>query len=237
MKQLYIIAVMIISVLPVIGDETGSHLFILSGQSNMAGLDPKISFTPTVEATFGKDNVIVVKSAQGGQPIQRWYKKWKPTVGKTQNKTGDLYDILMKKVNEEIKDKHLKTVTFVWMQGERDACEGYGDVYAKSLSGLIEQLSVDMGRKDIYFVIGRLSDYGNKNIACPHWTKIREIQVKVAENNNRCSWVDTDDLNDGKNVFGERIMNDLHYSVEGYKQFGKRLAVKSIELIKSNTQQ
>ena len=33
------------------------HLFILSGQSNMAGLKPEISFTPTVEAAFGKENV------------------------------------------------------------------------------------------------------------------------------------------------------------------------------------
>jgi len=52
-----------------------THLFILSGQSNMAGLNPQISFTPTVETAFGKENVIVVKDAKGGQPIMRWYKK------------------------------------------------------------------------------------------------------------------------------------------------------------------
>ena len=59
----------------------GKHLFILSGQSNMAGLNPAISFTPTVEAAFGKENVIVVKSAQGGQPIRRWHKGWKSAAG------------------------------------------------------------------------------------------------------------------------------------------------------------
>ena len=31
----------------------GKHLFILSGQSNMAGLDPAVSFTPAVTAAFG----------------------------------------------------------------------------------------------------------------------------------------------------------------------------------------
>jgi arylsulfatase A-like enzyme len=41
--------------------EQKKHLFILSGQSNMAGLNPEISFTPAVETAFGKDNVIVVK--------------------------------------------------------------------------------------------------------------------------------------------------------------------------------
>ena len=43
----------------------GKHLFILSGQSNMDRLDPKVSFTPAVEAAFGKENVIVVKDSKG----------------------------------------------------------------------------------------------------------------------------------------------------------------------------
>ena len=46
----------------------GKHLFILSGQSNMAGLRPQESFTPAVVAAFGKSEVIVVKDAHGGQP-------------------------------------------------------------------------------------------------------------------------------------------------------------------------
>ena len=37
-------------------------------------------------------------------------------------------------------------------------------------------------------------------------------------------WVDTDDLNDGKNRRGKDIKNDLHYSAEGYKTLGKRFA-------------
>ncbi|MEO1982682.1 MAG: hypothetical protein ABGZ24_19400 [Fuerstiella sp.] len=46
------------------GDVQGKealHLFIMSGQSNMAGLDPDESFTPAVQSAFGKENVIVVK--------------------------------------------------------------------------------------------------------------------------------------------------------------------------------
>ena len=52
--------------------EEGKHLFILSGQSNMAGMDPKLSFIPAVEEKFGKENVIVVKDAHGGRPIRDW---------------------------------------------------------------------------------------------------------------------------------------------------------------------
>jgi hypothetical protein len=54
------------------------HLFILSGQSNMVGLKPEESFTPIIEDEYGKENVIVVKNAFGGQPIRRWYRDWKP---------------------------------------------------------------------------------------------------------------------------------------------------------------
>ena len=48
------------------------HLFLLSGQSNMARFKPEKVFIPAVEAEFGRDNVIVIKDAQGGQPIRRW---------------------------------------------------------------------------------------------------------------------------------------------------------------------
>lgn len=48
-----------------------THLLILSGQSNMAGLDPAVSFTPTVRKALAGDEVIIVKHARGGQPIRR----------------------------------------------------------------------------------------------------------------------------------------------------------------------
>lgn len=214
---------------PALGED-GKHLFILSGQSNMAGLDPNLSFTPTVEEAFGKDNVIVVKSAQGGQPIRRWYKQWKPAEGDEPKATGDLYDKLMQKVAEATKDQTIATVTFVWMQGERDANEGHGTVYAASMRGLIDQLAGDLKREHINFVIGRLSDFDMDNKRYKHWTKVREAQVKVAEEDKRGAWVDTDDLND-KGKPGN-IKHDLHYTKDGYKILGKRFADAAIGLMK-----
>lgn len=217
-------------------DEQGKHLFVLSGQSNMAGLNPNESFTPTVAAEFGKDNIIVVKSAQGGQPIRKWYRNWKDATGKKPKSNGELYDRLMEQVNPAIKGKKIKSVTFVWMQGERDAREDHGKVYEASLKGLLDQLSGDLQRKDINFVIGRLSDFGLKDEGRPSWNLIREVQVKFSNASPRGGWVDTDDLNDGLNKKGKEIKNDLHYSVKGYKLLGKRFADKSIELIKKNNQ-
>lgn len=122
------------------------------------------------------------------------------------------------------------------MQGERDACEKHGDVYIASLKGLINQIKNDLGQKEIKFVIGRLSDFDMDNERCPHWTMVRETQVAVAEADPLGAWVDTDDLNDGRNWDGKLIQNDIHYSVEGYNVLGKRFANQSISLIKQSPQ-
>jgi hypothetical protein len=202
------------------------HLFILSGQSNMQGHRPDEAFTPTVEKALGEDKVIVIQDALGGQPIHRWWKQWKTPEGKKPAQSGDLYDRLMSKVNPAIKGKKLASVSFVWMQGERDANMGWGDLYEEALVGLHAQLAKDLGKnpKDMAFVIGRLSDFDLNNKRYRHWTKVRKAQVKVADSSPKFSWVDTDDLNDGKNRRGKEIKNDLHYSAEGYKTLGKRFA-------------
>jgi hypothetical protein len=214
--------------------EDGVHLFVLSGQSNMQGHRPEEAFTPAVTQALSKENVLVIQDALGGQPIQRWYKAWKSPDGSKPEKTGDLYDRLMSKVNHAIEGKDLASVTFIWMQGERDANMQWGRVYEASLKGLHQQLSKDLGREDVNFVIGRLSDFDMKNQRYPHWTMVRDIQVKVADSNPRFAWVNTDDLNDGKNRKGKLIENDLHYSGEGYRTLGKRFAECALKLIETS---
>lgn len=215
-----------------IPEQKGKHLFILSGQSNMAGLKTEESFAPAIESEFGKENVIVVKDARGGQPIRRWYKNWKSAEGNEPKAQPDLYDTLMTKVYTAIENENIESVTFIWMQGERDAREKLGAAYEKSLTGLYHQLSNDLKRKDINFIIGRLNDFDMLNEKYPHWVMIRNIQVKVAESNPGFGWIDTDDLNDGYNRKGKEIKDDLHMSAEGYIIMGKLFADKSIQLIK-----
>ncbi|WP_204244189.1 sialate O-acetylesterase [Wocania ichthyoenteri] len=215
-------------------EQEGKHLFILSGQSNMIGLKPEESFTPTLKGEFGEENVIVVKDASGAKPIRRWYKDWKPLREDHPKAQPDLYDTLMTKVNTAIQNEKIATVTFIWMQGERDAREKLGEVYERSLIGLYKQISKDLEFKDVNFLIGRLSDFDMLNEKYPHWTLIRDVQVKVAKSNPRFDWINTDDLNDGVNRKGDEIKNDLHMSAEGYIVMGKRFADKSIELIKNN---
>jgi hypothetical protein len=235
MRSIIVAATFIValaSTVPVSAEDTGKHLFILSGQSNMAGLNPKVSFTPGVEEAFGKENVIVVKSAQGGQPIRRWYKDWRPADGVEPQGNGDLYAKMMTAVDTAIKGQEIKTVTFVWMQGERDARDKLGEVYAESFKGVIVQIEQDLGREGINFVIGRISDFDMSNKRYAHWTLVRDAQVEVAEADPRGAWVDTDDLNDKKHKTGE-VKHDLHYTRDGYKILGQRFAEQAVELIRA----
>jgi len=222
------IIVVITMTLSMVANENRYHLFILSGQSNMVKLKPKNSFTPEVEARLGKDHVIVVKDASGGQPIHRWYKDWKDASGESLESTGDLYDRLMEKVFKTIEGKELETITFVWMQGERDALEELGHVYKESLYGLVNQLHADLKRKDINVVIGRLSDCDLENKKFPHWTMIRDIQMEITKEKENWDWVDTDDFNGPT--------NDLHLTKDGYKLLGVAFARKALELIEQSQQ-
>jgi hypothetical protein len=199
------------------------RLFILSGQSNMARLDPDVSFTPTLKKAFPKDEVIVVKSAQGGQPIRRWCKDYKAPPGvkfkPTKGEPGDLYDVLMGKVKTATQGKRIDTIVFVWMQGEADAKRGLASVYETSLRSLIKQLRDDLKRPDMGVVIGRLSDFKKGE---EDWDAVRAAQVKVATEDPLARWVDTDGINSPKVA--------LHFSQKGYAELGRRFAAKAVEL-------
>jgi hypothetical protein len=201
----------------------GKHLFLLSGQSNMARLKPEISFSPAVREAFGKENVIVLKDAQAGRPIREWYRKWKPAKGPAPDQRGQLYDRLMAKVRHAIDGQNISAVTFLWMQGEKDAKEAHADVYKQALLGLVDQLRDDLGRDDVHVAVGRLSDFDMTNKRYPHWTRIRQIQAELCREQPLWAMVNTDDLNGPD--------NDLHYTPEGYETFGLRLAQAAIELI------
>ncbi|WP_440875944.1 sialate O-acetylesterase [Thalassotalea sp. PLHSN55] len=216
--------------------EQGKHLFILSGQSNMVGLNVNQYFTPIVNKHFGADKTIVVKDAKGAQPIRRWYKNWQPQANNVPKhyqaeQNGDLYNRLMTKVNAAIEKENIASVSFIWVQGERDAREQNANIYADSFKGVLKQLKQDLNVDDIHVVIGRLSDFDMQNVKYKHWTKMRQVQQNLANNLASAAWVNTDDLNDGVNHKGKPIKNDLHYSVAGYQIFGKRLAHAAIQLI------
>ena len=115
----------------------------------MQGHRPDEAFNPTVEKAFGTESVIVIQDALGGQPIHRWWKEWLDPQGNKPEQSGDLYNRLMSKVKSAIKGEKLSSISFVWMQGERDAKMGWGKLYGEALLGLHAQLSKDLKWKKI----------------------------------------------------------------------------------------
>ena len=207
--------------------DNGKHLFLLSGQSNMKRFQHKQFFIPAVHAAYGPENVIVIKNAEGGQPISMWYKGWTSSKGEKPKDTGRLYDALITQIKEKTDGAVIRSVTFIWMQGEADARGGHVDVYAKSFRGLLKQLETDPGRTDINVIIGRLSDFGIKKRASTAWNELRKVQMSLADGNSRAVWVDTDDLNGEKDA--------LHYvKPDGYRKLGKRYVEAAEKLIKDN---
>ncbi len=230
-KLIFILTFSVLLFSSVKGAEKNMHLFILSGQSNMANLNLTDVFIPTIEEKFGKNNVLIIKDSEHGRSIERWYKKpdlnlyyiWRLIKGVPQGTKGELYIRLMKKVQMAIKGRTITSITFVWMQGERDALSKSAAKYRARWDGLMNNLRNDLGGSNINFVIGRLSDFDMNNKKYPHWTRIRNIQVSIATESQLGAWVDTDQFNGAS--------NDLHYSEEGYKLLGKAFAQKAIELI------
>ena len=211
-------------------DASGKHLFILSGQSNMARFKPALWFTPEISKELGADNIIVIFHAQGGQPISKWYKEWKSSKGETDPDAGKIYDAMMKAAQTKINGEKIQTVTFIWMQGEADSKAQNSDVYLASLNGLKKQLEKDLLRTDINFIIGRLSDSGfyrrrdMKRVENPHWEGIRKAQQAFADASQRAVWIDTDDLNGDKNA--------LHLiKPDGYSMLGERYVDATLKLL------
>ena len=231
MKSFFIIIISVVTGFGLLKAEvSGKHLFILSGQSNMARFKPALWFTPGISKALGGDNIIVSFHAQGGQPISKWYKEWKSSKGETDPDAGKIYDAMMEATQTKIDGERIRTVTFIWMQGEADSKAQNSDVYLASLNGLKKQLEEDLQRTDINFIIGRLSDSGffrrrdKKRVENLDWEEIRKAQQSFADASQRAVWIDTDDLN------GEK--NELHLiKPDGYSMLGERYVEAALKLL------
>ena len=215
------------------------HLFILSGQSNMQGMNPETGFMPEAKQLFKDEEVVYIKVAKGGQPICRWLEEWVAIAKekgldekhiKRIHKDGkvEFYQPILDQYQEMLK-KHpkLTSVTFCWMQGERDANGGAHAPYKDALKLLISNLRRDLKRPDMNVVIGLIGDYALDRPSC---VKVRKAQHEIANEDPRGAWVDVDDLNnrekDGK------VINAVHYNrPEGYITLGRRFARQGHALV------
>lgn len=218
-------------------DEAPVHLFILSGQSNMANLDADKCFAPEAARLLAPEKIVLLKVAVGGEPIRFWLPEWDAlaqSAGLTQkNEKGPIYyqEIMTKYRALQQQYPKLASITFCWMQGERDAKTGLQEAYAKALRQLVSNLRRDLTRSDMNVVIGRLSDHQPGAAEQKGWDAVRAIQVDFAKQDSHAAWVDTDDLNNQTWKDGTSV-NGLHYTDAGYLVFGQRLARQATNLIR-----
>ena len=126
-------------------------------------------------------------------------------------------------------EKHPKptSVTFCWMQGERDANGGADAAYKDALKLLISKLRRDLKRPDMNIVIGRIGDYA---LDRPSPVAVRKAQREIADEDPRGAWVDVDDLND-REVKG-KMQSVVHYNrPDGYIMLGRRFARQGHALV------
>lgn len=220
----------LVSTLGAVAADRPVHLFILSGQSNMVGMKPETGFLPEAAALLPDADVAFIKVAKGGEPIRKWVDEW-PDIAtkhglKPEQGGAPYYPQIIRQMTDLLaKHPHPASITFCWMQGERDAKTQLDKAYADALQQLIANLRRDLKFPEMNVVIARISDSGND----PSWQAVREAQVNLAKADPRAAWVDCDDLNN-KTKAGKTI-NDLHYTQPGYELLGKRFARQAKALI------
>lgn len=175
------------------GDEKPVHVFILSGQSNMAGMDPKVGFEDEAAKLFPDAEVQYFKVARGGQPIRMWVEQWDAIASKhgleAKNAETKYYQPILDEYKKLLgSDTSPASLTFCWMQGERDAKEQLSAAYLDALSQLVENLRRDLQQPQMNIVIARLSDFGDESNT--HWQATRKAQVDLANRDPRGAWVD-----------------------------------------------
>ena len=132
------------------------------------------AFANRVQKCFGEENAIVVMRMKSGRGIRFWVADYRQPhdrglTDKKMSSNGEDYKPLIEAALAAAKDTAFDTVGFIWMQGESDANNRLSEVYEESFVKLVDQLEKDLGRDDLYFVIGRINDYARSRPDNGHW--------------------------------------------------------------------
>jgi hypothetical protein len=212
-----------------------SHLFILSGQSNMGPKQAASGFENAIQLRFPDDEITVVHGAKGGMPISTWGEggfMWGPNT----------FRRALTNTFEENAGRNYDTVTFVWMQGEADTkTDEQTEAYEAKLVDLYDRVKKYAGVTEMYWVISRLNDAnvpgGEADLKevyqLDNWETIREIQVETANARDYAAWVDWDDLNGPLNTIHLAAADgsSTRQDSERYPELAERWAKAAADLI------
>jgi iduronate 2-sulfatase len=198
-------------------------LFVRFWDAQFKPLDPaKLGKEFGPEVTFGtemakalKRPVGMIKLSGGGTSIEQ---HWNPVTFDKEKHIGELYKRLTDYVTGiQAKQKNVKIVGMIWMQGEADAKYHSKTVeqYRDKLEALIDGCRKEFGAPDMPFVCGRMNASGQ------YEKQVREAQATVKRKNY--AWIDCDDL--------EKHADKLHYNSKGQLELGRRFAAAMLKLM------
>jgi hypothetical protein len=224
-------------------DKASFRIYLLMGQSNMAGRDtselasqttsPRVlAMTPEGRWTIAKDPIHqkdgrTEPGAGPGIPFGLEMIQAAPTVTiglvpgavggsplKRWVKGGDLYRAALAKAKLAAPSGTIAGV--LWLQGETDADkQPWADSYGARLSQMFTDLRRDLGRPTLPIVVGQIGDFLPRD-KHPYVDTVRAAIKQVAATVPNVGYADAAGLEDK----GDK----LHYSADAQKQMGARFA-------------
>ena len=184
---------------------------------------PEISFGRAMAAAWPDEEIAIIKYAVGGTSLLAWDPYWEVWAAKLtgDDSRGSLYRVLMSELDIAHQEEGLEIdiVGMLWMQGESDALvEGPANDYFENFREFIEVVRRDVGRPNMPFVFGRISQAA----VWIHQDVVRDAQARTERDIPFTKMVDTDDL--------PFIADDIHYNAEGQVTLGQRFAEAMLEV-------
>lgn len=219
-------------------------VFVLAGQSNMAGQGHGEDLPDDLKAP--QNNVLVFdqndwKPLQPGKNFgpevvfgQAMAKHFGGTIGIVKvavggtnlakqwspDTKGSLYHRLINVVKKAKESRPITIVGMLWMQGEADTKdEAMAKAYEANLRNLIESVRRDVGNPSLPFVWGRVNPPAGGKFVSVDVVRAAQENVQVPGG----AMVDCDGLAKGS--------DNLHYNAAGQQELGKRFAEAMIKLL------
>lgn len=111
----------------------------------------------------------------------------------------------------------------LWHQGEGDAQDiRKANTYARRLSKMVGQLRADLNAGQVPFITGELGGFLKDHATCTHYLTINAALKKLAAELPLCDWVSGHDLKDKGDT--------VHFDATALREFGRRYAAAYLRL-------
>lgn len=191
---------------------------LFSGQP-LGHIGPEVSFSKYMSAYYPESRISIIKYAAGGSSLYDWARNWNPHLSIRMTDSpirNSLYDVIQRQIEwSNVLDKNKTITSFLWMQGERDACfPQAANAYLSNLRSLINELRRDYQSPNAKFILGRINP--PPSINCSSVDVVRHAQEQIRSCVSNTSYIDIDDL--------QKYPDKKYYNTRGQILLGKRFA-------------